>query len=656
MANVTAPQFQQDVNNASEWANGDENKTVTMRLGQQADSPAKVIKRIDDLAAAQREDIYENATPLTIGNFTDGFTYTALNQRGEFGGDQYVFLGGLDGLPHVVAPATDPTVPPNDELYAKANYNDAASIANANGGNVQNQLDIKNGLTVSEAVNYAGIASLLGSRVWLTDRQAWFEVVLSSSFSGAGADMDELTSSANPVYGLELIDKQNADGFGARTFTDPTDVKNCLQRFFDVIGVGGYGEIEEHTYVIDGTLSIEEKINAHIKFNGDVEIKSNNGSEPVIAISGRILKTTGIPEIGFLDSVDFSGFVYDRESNQGVAVLYTGLARCLIDGWRIRHAYIPEKINRATGFTYPNGQNAIFSTTFLKKDIADVYHAFFDYRAFNGGNTGCVVVEMYMTNFINDIIQPCDRFGWIGTTSEWTFGQLNFERAEVRHLITFSSDVDSINAESIHIEGVIPTANSEGFFFFNNNTNFKFGVMTIVKPYIDGTLTSSYSLFRVGNNVTINGMVKERDTEITAGSPNLRVVQYSGTGTESSVNLSASKLDQFKNLEFGVPQGLKPVLTVDDVYPAPLIRFLTDSSITWGPHRDEKTVFFDGLTQARSFIVDVAREYEGMKCRIINNDSTFQVNVSLNVGSFTGTVLAGETKDLIFDGANYYLL
>ena len=202
MANVTAPQFQQDVNNTADWANGDENTTVTMRLGQQADSPAKVIKRVDDLAEAQREDIYENATPYTVGNFTDGFTYTALNQRGEFGGDQYVFLGGLDGLPHVVAPATDPTLSPS--LYAKANYNDAASVANASGGNVQNQLDIKDGLTVTEAVNYAGIASLEGSRIWITDRKAWFDVVLSSSFSGDGIGMDELTSLVNASYGLKL--------------------------------------------------------------------------------------------------------------------------------------------------------------------------------------------------------------------------------------------------------------------------------------------------------------------------------------------------------------------------------------------------------------------------------------------------------------------
>lgn len=166
MADVTAPQFQEDVNNTADWANGDENTTVTMRLGQQADSPAKVIKRVDDLAevqrgsidalaAAQREDIYENATPLTIGNFTDGFTYTALNQRGKFGNDFYVFLGGLDGLPHPVPAGTDPTVPPNDELYAKANYNDAASVANANGGSVQ---DFINGKDIGDPRAYGAVA------------------------------------------------------------------------------------------------------------------------------------------------------------------------------------------------------------------------------------------------------------------------------------------------------------------------------------------------------------------------------------------------------------------------------------------------------------------------------------------------------------------
>lgn len=47
MADVTAPQFQQDVNNTAEWANGDESTTVTMRLGQEARSPAKVIADIE---------------------------------------------------------------------------------------------------------------------------------------------------------------------------------------------------------------------------------------------------------------------------------------------------------------------------------------------------------------------------------------------------------------------------------------------------------------------------------------------------------------------------------------------------------------------------------------------------------------------------------
>lgn len=109
---------------------------VTREINDEAENQRAYI---ESLATEQREDIYENATPYTVGNFTDGFTYTALNQRGEHNGDQYVFLGGLDGLPYPVPAGTDPTLSPN--LYAKANYNDATSVANANGGSVQDALN-----------------------------------------------------------------------------------------------------------------------------------------------------------------------------------------------------------------------------------------------------------------------------------------------------------------------------------------------------------------------------------------------------------------------------------------------------------------------------------------------------------------------------------
>lgn len=164
MANVTAPQFQQDVNNAADWANGDENTTVTMRLGQQADSPAKVIKRVDDLAeaqrdgidalasaqydnidtlaAAQREDIYEKVTPSVKGTFEDGFTFDDLFERGKFGTEPnetyWAFTGGSANLPHEVTALTDPSA---GGPYEQVTLNVASQVSTNNNSDVQFELE-----------------------------------------------------------------------------------------------------------------------------------------------------------------------------------------------------------------------------------------------------------------------------------------------------------------------------------------------------------------------------------------------------------------------------------------------------------------------------------------------------------------------------------
>lgn len=146
------------------------------------------------------------------GYFSKGFT---INDAGDVGvtdsGQVWKYVGS-DPLPLVVAAGTVPSVPD----WGGVEFNSADNINNVNGGTVQNQLDFKNGLTVDEAINYEGIADLLGSRVWLTDRQAWFEVVETSSFSGDGEGMDELTNLQNVTYGLKLDTSKSVDlnGFG----------------------------------------------------------------------------------------------------------------------------------------------------------------------------------------------------------------------------------------------------------------------------------------------------------------------------------------------------------------------------------------------------------------------------------------------------------
>lgn len=457
-----------------------------------------------------------------------------------------------------------------------------------------------------------------------------------------------IISSFDNTFAFILVSKWDASAFGTIGAPSPADTHTALQLFFNCIGVGGYGEIEDATYVVNDTISIEEKVNAHIKFKGDVEIKSNNKNKEVIRISGRVLNTSGIPEFGYLDSIELT-----KNDVNAIGVLYTGLARSKIAGWRIRHTALPEKINTETGFGYPNGQNALFSVTFNLKDLSDFCIAAFDYRAFKGGNTGNFIANFYMSNFVNGEIKECDRFGWIGTTSEWAFGQVNFERAKCKHLVAFNSDVDSIAAQAIHIEEVIPVENYDGFFRFNDNTTFDVQTITTVGLKMDDQFITDYSMFKFGNDVNINvGSLKERDTTVL-GVINLRVNNYAGSGEESLVNINSSKLSEFENLEFGTPRGLKPTLFIPRVYPLEGVTRSNDSSIIWHPHKSPKEVVFVGTSATRKLTVNTEREFAGMSVFVTNTSEIHDVEVVAD--EYLGIVPPGESKKLLFDGVYYYL-
>lgn len=637
-----------------------------------------------------------------VGEFELGFSYSASNHVGvDTKGNLWTYTGG--SLPFAVAATTDPTandlyqlVPiggagrnatfvqeelPNFNLFAGAtwfkhstNQNfiyyvgpngvgvwtersdvgdnvTAVAIEVANGSTVQNQIDIKDGLTVDEAINFNGIISLLGNRILLADRNAWFQVVLTSTLPDSPNGMDIIQSTTNALYSFHLLDTQKADGYGARVFTNPTEVKNAIQRFFDSIGTGGYGEMEEHDYVIDGAVALEEKVNAHVMFKGDVNIRSNNKTEEVLRLSGRLLKTTGLPQIGYTDSTSL--LITDTDA---VGVLFTGLARSFIDGFRIRHTGLGCKIDQATGFGFElNGQNALFSVTFGYVDIFDFSYAAFDFRAFNGGNTGNYMANFYMNNNVGGQKKVCDRYGWIGTTGEWTFGQLNFEWGTCRYLFTIQSDVSLVNIASLHIEGINPTNAAEGFFYFNNNTTMNITSMTVKSSEVDGNVLANYTLFRLAENVNINIEGLDEQSDFVTNSPNLRIVRYAGAGTDvqSKVKIKTSKLENFQNLEFDIPRGQPQVLFVDGVYPLEGVRIQDNTSFTWSPTAHEKEVVFTNLTESKAFVLNQNREFVGLSVVVSNTSDTYNVNVSQNIDSQTNVIGPNETRRITFDGSNY---
>lgn len=111
MTDVTAQQFQTDVNDTSEWVNGDENHTQTFRLGQTADSPAKLINDINDRGNAAIDELRESRGFRVRGSFASGFTYELPNDVGtDSSGNSWVFSNS-NNLPFTVPAGTTPSEP-----------------------------------------------------------------------------------------------------------------------------------------------------------------------------------------------------------------------------------------------------------------------------------------------------------------------------------------------------------------------------------------------------------------------------------------------------------------------------------------------------------------------------------------------------------------
>ena len=117
--------------------------------------------------------ILSNTQPYSAGNFTDGFTFTELNQYGNAtvndGGTDYAttfwYIGGT--LPHTVAPLTNPRDFPL--LYQQRDFNSAEFVATKTTENAQDFIDsfaLKIFQSPTDGLTEINTRTLLGGEVY----------------------------------------------------------------------------------------------------------------------------------------------------------------------------------------------------------------------------------------------------------------------------------------------------------------------------------------------------------------------------------------------------------------------------------------------------------------------------------------------------------
>lgn len=305
--NVTAPQFQQDVNNTADWANGGENTTVTMRLGQQADSPAKTIKDIKDAGSEAAGSIQ-----FTVkGAFADGFTIDYYFELGETATGEIYRYKRPNALPFVVPAGFDPTADSRFEQWVNTDHNnltnrnavgahDAASISNSEGGSVQDF--ISNGIenktsSVQNLESYTDFIS--SSRVYPNGKILYFEDLQARFVIGSyTSDPDDYSQIENPITGqickIQKSLHMQLKSFRANSADDEVVSRKKIQSFFDfcklndvksltvnsldsdtvtIDSVGADYDVDDSTITYDAQLKLVSPI---LKCNRMVNYNANN--------------------------------------------------------------------------------------------------------------------------------------------------------------------------------------------------------------------------------------------------------------------------------------------------------------------------------------------------------------------------------------------
>lgn len=277
------------------------------------------------------------------GFFEKGFTY---NEVGDVGiatdGGMWTYAGS-ESLPVNVAEGAVPSEP-DYEIFEglKTEFT-----------------------TVEEAVNYRFIDKLLGKRVYLEEREGYFNIVLTSSVDSDGTGFESLQSEVDSDYSFELEEQEsrmlNPVKLGAKLDKD-VDSTDYVKRAYALCGIKGYNFYlptaqGDNGVVVSDTIPIPLGVKTYAGPFGSSYASPNiyNGARFLIKVSSTldVFTVTGSKLNGC--NVSFNGVQFRSHSSVASLDLSSQTINCV----KLFGCFTPQ-FNACT-FEHLNVTNAVTS-------------------------------------------------------------------------------------------------------------------------------------------------------------------------------------------------------------------------------------------------------------------------------------------------------
>ena len=188
--------------------------------------------------------------------------------------------------------------------------------------------------------------------------------------------------------------------------------------------------------------------------------------------------------------------------------------------------------------------------------LRDIYISRFSYRGldlrgYSGGNSGCVMDNIYiLPRSASGVSENVDTGAYFGSWTDGVINQLNVEAGNPLYAIQLES-CPGLVANSLHFESLTPRQDNGAFVFFNGSSGVINGMLIDSCSILSDSLPTEYGLFRVAgtSNLILNNVVERNATDVdttfsaflvtsTATDARIYASNVTGTGLTGTGTLS----------------------------------------------------------------------------------------------------------------------